>query len=227
MWTAVVPQASARSDLQQWHVEAVRIGQIDEIQAVPQLDDQVREALVGLEFLELEDPFAVNRGIEQRREPQQPGQVRMIGHQSFQPGVAGIGDPHRPDRYQVVIEALERETVEVDEIAGHLKADDMPPVVVVDHSRNEAVEQDRAALGNLATMQQDLAVRIPEITLDQVLERRLFFGGHGMTQTSLQKQAGLRMEFTNHEAFIRFTYVNLRWVAVTGQGHDGATASNP
>ena len=107
-------------------------------------------------------------------------------------------DPRRPKRVKVVVEALEREALQVDEIPGHLQADDMRVSIALDDAAGKAFDEDRADRAFLAAPGDQLAVGDFFLALDEVLDQLLLAIAQRIAETAEQEAAGARiaLQFT-------------------------------
>ena len=121
--------------------------------------------------------------------------MRLLADHPLQPGMRHAADPCRAERIDVVIESLEGETVEVDEVAGHLDADDVRLPATFDHADREAVDQDRTARTFHPAASNQIAASQRVLGLDQVLDELPLVIAHGAAQTPHQEATGARVSF--------------------------------
>ena len=76
------------------------------------------------------------------------------------------------DRDQIVIEPLEREAVQVDEIAGNMQADDAFAAAALDRTQHEPVHDQGTVMAMLAAVDDHLVARQQFVLFDELLEPR-------------------------------------------------------
>ena len=92
----------------------------------------------------------------------------------------------------VVIETLQRETVQVGKVARHLQSDDEAVAVLTDGAHHVALDDQRRAISEIAAREQAHGLGEPLGALDQRLDEFLLAVRHRVAQTALQEPPGER-----------------------------------
>src|SRR5690554_4667541 len=143
----------------------------------------------GGQFLHLEDPLPVDRRIEQSGKPQQPGQMRMACHDLFEALVADMADLHLTHGHDIVIQSLEREAMQIGEIAGDVHADDVTGIALDNGAQYVAFDQQRGLVDPLSPLHETGSMRQVLSALDKALENSLLLGRHRMPKPPHQEPA--------------------------------------
>ncbi len=130
-------------------------------EAVVQLGKQVRDPLRRIQALQIADPLAVDRRVEQGREPQRLGEMRALARQFVQTLVLDLRNDRRAQGHHLVIEALENEAVQIDEISRHVNPHDAASAVPNDGAQQEAFDHNARAPCRFPARDERFAVRQP------------------------------------------------------------------
>ena len=173
--------------------EPVRIAQTDHFQAAPDFGEDMPDALGCRQLLQLHDPLAMHRRVEQGGEPQEAGKMRFFLHNLCDRRMRNLRDLHRAYAVYVVVEPLQGKTVQVHKVARYVKADSIAAIFAFQGPQHEAFNEHRRAIANIAA--RDKAVPVFE-GLDlagQGFELCLLGLAHVLSQASYQKVTGLRV----------------------------------
>ena len=125
--------------------EAALLRQTDQVHPHVELADDVRQAGEGRPPPDREDLLALDRGIEQGREPQHPREVRLLFGDPANGLVGNEGDPAARQGADIVVETLQQEAVQVGEIARQVDLLDLALALAqILVAREDAFEDERA-----------------------------------------------------------------------------------
>jgi hypothetical protein len=123
----------------------------DRIEPIHDLAEQMRHPLFGRSPADIEDPFTEDRGLDQRVAPKRICDLRVLGEQLAQMNVRDMRDAARPERCDVVVEDVEMQALQVGNVAGHVKRQDLPSAHMGRlGATHETVEQQKALVRSIA-----------------------------------------------------------------------------
>ena len=163
----------------------------------------MRDPLGRGQLFELHDPFAMHRGIEQRGKPEQSRKMRLVAHHFGDRRMRDLGDLGRPDAVDIVIEPLEREAVQIHEVAGNVQADPVASVLAFQRAEHEALDQHGGTVAQIAARNEPLPVfECPDVPGER-FEIGLFGLAHILAQSPGQKMSGLGISLQFASGFHR------------------------
>ncbi|MGB7418793.1 MAG: hypothetical protein WA918_06415 [Erythrobacter sp.] len=148
------------------------------------------DTLRRIQLLEDLDPFAVNCGIKKRCEPHGTSNLRPFAHRFVKPVMADQSELAIACRDDVMVQSLQRESMQIDEIARNVKADDKSATVLLDGSKDEPVHQDCTDGSELRSFHHDLPIREDPLLLYEFLDVALVVPVKMLPQPPAQEIAG-------------------------------------
>ena len=150
----------------------------------------MRDPARRIELFERLDPLAMDRRIEQRRKPHRASDMRTLSHHLPQPLVRDYAQLNRAGTHQRMVELLERKTMQIDEVARHMEADDETALLCFDGAEHEAFDQQLALLDRLAAFDQSDAVAVLFDLFDHILDTDQIVVAELFPETAGKKLSG-------------------------------------
>ena len=142
-------------------------------------------------LFELHDPFAMHGGIQQGREPQQAGQMRFFLHDIRNRRVWHLRDLRGAHTFDIVVEALESETVQVHEVTWHVETYAKAPVLALQCPHHEPFDQHGRVIADVAARNQAMPAFEGLDFTGHRLELGFLGFAHVLPQSPRKKMAGL------------------------------------
>ena len=153
---------------------AVRVRSADEVQPDKKLAKQMRHSRDRRPLAERKSAFPVDRRVYVRREPVHSSEVRESFGDGAQTVVRYDGERAIAERHHVMVEAFQRETVKVGEVARHVQLRELPlSALEILRARHPSVDQHQARVEALPRsyhdrVREDLA-RLRHCVADRLL----------------------------------------------------------
>ena len=107
-------------------------------------------------------------------------------------------DGRRSQSHDAVIETLQREPVQVDEIAGNVHAHDLATIAVVDGAQHVPFDQHRADIDAIPAFEQHPVGGDIDHAVDAILDDLLLARGHRVAQPVAQEPPGFGVQCCRH-----------------------------
>lgn len=167
------------------------LGQADRLETEVKLAEQMGDPLQRRPATDREDALALDRRIDQRRQPEQTRQVRLLPRDPGQPVVRHQSKAHRRQRADAVIEPLEQKSVQIGKVARHMDFGDLALTFAqVLEAAEQARDQKRALRERLAGADDRAAGAEFGDFRDRIAEHLFLMIGDLVPQPQLGDQTG-------------------------------------
>ena len=149
----------------------------------------MRDTAFCVETTQPKNPFPMRCRIKQGGEPHRTSQVRKPLHQSRDALVRKFCKRGAPKRNDAVIEPLHREAVEIDEVAWHVNAYQLPfALLVIQVTQHGSFDDEIGVFDPLAALDQCLPWFQFHRVCDRVVQSTLLLFAEVMTQAAFKEQ---------------------------------------
>ena len=148
----------AQLDLGDGKLESIVLGQPDDLKAQEQLADEVGHVAGRRAPAHGGEPFPMDGPVDERAEPQEARQVRVLLRDLLERRVRDGCNPAWAQGQHAVVHCLQQEAVKVHEVAGHVDGGDLAATACHDPVAGREALQKKAALDRAGALPDDVLV---------------------------------------------------------------------